>query len=218
MMMPYPSKLYFIHMLTELYEHVTDTENKRSCSTNFTPRRKEWKQTVAHKWHPSTLVRSVPILPFNLLRLGFHHVPSHCFLATHAKYFFTLRTKLSFFTLLLCPLTVTKVTLMYIPGNRRTIFWNSFPFKYYSCWVAVALYLIRASTYNVGMHTAHSLTGSAVTESKLVFNCLETFVFLIQVLLYSYYSPSKWVCLEFCIQFHRHEVLVCCLVGFWSFF
>jgi len=48
-----------------------------------------------------------------------HH---NCFLATHAKYFFTLRTKLPFFTLLPCPLTVMKVTVMYIPGNRRTIF------------------------------------------------------------------------------------------------
>lgn len=125
----YPSKLYLIHMLqylvlTEPYEQVTYIWNKSSSSTSFTPRRKEWKQTRAHKGHPGTPIRSMPVLPLNLLRSGFHHVPSHCSLAAHAKYFFTLRTKLSFFTLLPCPLAVTKVTLMYIPGNRRTFFFN----------------------------------------------------------------------------------------------
>lgn len=123
------NSLCLIHMLqylvlTEPREQVTYIWNKSSSSSSFTSRRKEWKQTWAHKGHPGTRVRSMPVLPLSLLRSGFPHVPSHCFLATHAKYFFTLRTKLSFFTSLPCPLTVTKVTLMYIPGNRRTFLFN----------------------------------------------------------------------------------------------
>lgn len=134
----------------------------------------------------------MPTLPFNLLWSVFCRVPSHHFLAIHAKSFFTLRTELSFFTLLPCPLAATKVTLMYIPGKKKQFFKlscarNLFPFKHYSCWVAIALYLIKANTDNVGGYTVHSLTGFAVKTTEVAWkHC-----FLIQVLLYSFYTYFK---------------------------
>lgn len=159
------------------------TYESKTSSTHFTPLRKESMQTAAHKQHPSTLVRSMPTLPFSLLRSGFHNVPSYHFSATQAKYFSTLKTNLSFLTLFPCPSTVPKATLQ----TERQLFKlfhtrNSFSAKYYSHRIALALYHIRANIYNAGTHITH-LTGFTVTTLTSVFNSLETLFFNFKLLL-----------------------------------
>lgn len=126
----YPSKLYLIRKLYTQYRQVSSlkTYENKTSSTHFTPLRKESKQTAAHKQHPSTLVRSMPMLLLSLLRSGFHNVPSYRFLAMQARYFSKLKTNLSFLTPFPCPSTVPKATLqtdsflhVYAPGTRSLL-------------------------------------------------------------------------------------------------
>lgn len=99
-MCPSKPSLWLMLQYRESCESREHIHNKSISSANFTPWRAEWAQVGAYKWHSGSLVRSVPTLPSNLLQSVSRHVPSHPFLAIHAKYFFTVRAVIFHFVTL----------------------------------------------------------------------------------------------------------------------